>query len=156
LGPFIKEGMTVLDVGCAMGFFSLPAARMVGLNGKVICIDLQQKMIDVLQRRARRAGLFHSMELRLCAEDGLGLRDRAGTADFAFAIAVVHEVPDSALLFQEIHQTLKPSGHLLVVEPKGHVSVEAFDATVATAPEAGFAVLERSKNRFGHTVLLKK
>jgi 2-polyprenyl-3-methyl-5-hydroxy-6-metoxy-1,4-benzoquinol methylase len=49
LGPYIKEGMTVLDFGCAMGFFSLPAARMVGSNGKVICIDIQKGMIEKLE-----------------------------------------------------------------------------------------------------------
>ena len=39
LSPYVEEGMTVLDAGCAMGFFSLPMARMVGPNGKVICGD---------------------------------------------------------------------------------------------------------------------
>jgi ubiquinone/menaquinone biosynthesis C-methylase UbiE len=156
LGPFIKEGMTVLDVGCAMGFFSLPVAHMVGPNGKVICIDLQPKMIDVLEKRARKAGLINRIEPRLCAENSLGLKDRAGTVDFAFAIAVVHEVPDTAALFQEIHHVLKPGSRLLVAEPKGHVTVKAFDATVVAARETGFAVLERSKNKYGHTMLLQK
>ncbi len=51
LAPYVKEGMRVLDIGCAMGFFSLPLAQMIGLNGKVICVDVQEKMIKSLEKR---------------------------------------------------------------------------------------------------------
>jgi hypothetical protein len=40
LTPYVRERMTVLDVGCGMGFFNIPLAQMVGTNGKVICVDL--------------------------------------------------------------------------------------------------------------------
>lgn len=59
LKPYMKTGDTVLDVGSAMGFFSLPMARLVGERGHVVCVDLQEKMIDGLRRRASRAGLIH-------------------------------------------------------------------------------------------------
>ena len=45
LSPYIEEDMKVLDIGCAMGFFSIPLARLIGSNGKVICVDMQKKMI---------------------------------------------------------------------------------------------------------------
>ena len=48
--PYVEEGMTVLDVGCGMGFFSLPLANLVGEKGRVVCIDLQEKMIKGLLR----------------------------------------------------------------------------------------------------------
>ena len=51
---YVKEGMTVMDVGCGMGYFSIGMAKLVGANGKVIAVDLQQKMLDVLRRRAER------------------------------------------------------------------------------------------------------
>ena len=41
LGPFVRPGMTVLEPGCAMGFFTLPLARMVGATGRVIAVDIQ-------------------------------------------------------------------------------------------------------------------
>ena len=46
LSPYIKQGMTVLDAGCGMGYFSIGMAKMVGDSGKVIAVDLQQKMLD--------------------------------------------------------------------------------------------------------------
>jgi len=72
LGPYIEKDMVVLGAGCAMGFFSLPAAQMVGENGKVICVDIQKEMIKSLKRRALKAGvidriakLAYAMKIRL-------------------------------------------------------------------------------------------
>lgn len=48
LGHYIENGMKVLDVGCAKGFFSLPITRMVGSNGRVICVDMQDGVKDSL------------------------------------------------------------------------------------------------------------
>jgi ubiquinone/menaquinone biosynthesis C-methylase UbiE len=57
LSPYVKKGMNVLDAGCAMGFFSIPMAKMVGKNGKVISVDLQEKMISNLERKIKKSKL---------------------------------------------------------------------------------------------------
>lgn len=46
LGHYIENGMKVLDVVCAMGFFSLPIVRMGSSNERVICVDMQDRMKD--------------------------------------------------------------------------------------------------------------
>ena len=51
LSPFIKEGMTVLDLGCGPGFFSLDMAHMVGSAGRAIAVDLQQGMLIKLREK---------------------------------------------------------------------------------------------------------
>ncbi len=58
LAPYLTPGMTVLDMGCAMGFFTVPAARLIGENGRVLAVDLQPKMISALKRRLARRGLL--------------------------------------------------------------------------------------------------
>ena len=156
LGPHVSNGMTVLDVGCAMGFFSLPMARLVGPNGRVVCVDLQEKMIHSLARRAHKAGLSDRIEARSCRQDSLGLEDLRGGIDFALASAVVHEVPDPASLFGEIADTLKPHGRLLVTEPKWHVSAAGFDASVSLAEQNGFEVVDRPSIARSRAVLLEK
>lgn len=75
LAPHVRTGMRVLDVGYAMGFFSLPMARLVGPNGRVVCVDLQQKMLDSLTRRARRAQVLDRIEVRRCGTDSLSIED---------------------------------------------------------------------------------
>jgi len=156
LSPYIKANMTVIDVGCGMGFFSLPAAQMVGKNGKVICIDLQKKMVKALEKRALKAGIRDRIETRVCNNNSLKLNDVAEKIDFVFAIAVVHEVSDAAFFFSEIHNALKPEHKFLIIEPKGHVSVEEFTKTIFIARENGFISIEIPKTRFSHIALLQK
>ncbi|MDP2886294.1 MAG: class I SAM-dependent methyltransferase [Ignavibacteria bacterium] len=156
LRPFVKKGDTTLDVGSGMGFFSLPMARLVGERGRVVCVDLQEKMINGLRRRASRAGLIDGMDLRVCTPASLHIDDLAGTIDFALAFAVVHEVPDAKRLLSEIHAALNTGGHLLLSEPSGHVSEGAFAKTLSVAESVGFRVAATAAIRRGHSKLLTK
>lgn len=156
LRPHIKEGMNVLDLGCGMGFFSLPIANMIGKRGKVFCIDLQEKMIEGLVKRAEKAGLSGRIEARTCRQNSLEIKDLAGKIDFALAFALVHEVPDKDRLFSEIYDTLRQDGRFLMVEPSGHVSKKDFDKTLSTAQDTGFEDLSDVTVRHNHAVLLRK
>jgi ubiquinone/menaquinone biosynthesis C-methylase UbiE len=156
LSPYIEEGMTALDAGCAMGFFSLPMARMVGPNGKVICVDLQEEMIAALEKRARKAGLAERIETRLCDQNSLGLNDLKEVIDFALASAVVHEVPDASEFFSELSAAMKPGGRLLVAEPNGHVEEEDFEVTISAAEQHDFRAIDRPQARRSRVVLLEK
>lgn len=142
VGPYVREGMTVLDFGCAMGFFTLPLARMVGPKGKVIAVDVQAGMIDKLAKRAQKASLSNRIAARVCPPDALGLEEFNGKIDFALAFAAVHEVPDASHFFREVSTLLKPAGKLLLAEPKGHVSDSKFKATLTIAEQDGFRILQ--------------
>jgi ubiquinone/menaquinone biosynthesis C-methylase UbiE len=156
LKPYVTEAMTVADIGCAMGFFSLPLARMVGPNGKVICVDIQEKMIRKLEKRASKAGLSDRIETIICNDKSLGLDDFKGKVDFALAFAIVHEVPDSARFFTEVCEAMKPAGRLLIAEPKAHVSENDFEKSVSIAKHNGFEVTDRPQINRGRTVLLQR
>jgi 2-polyprenyl-3-methyl-5-hydroxy-6-metoxy-1,4-benzoquinol methylase len=156
LAPYVQPGATVLDVGSAMGFFSFPMARMVGPRGRVVCVDLQPKMLQVLRRRAARKGLADRIETHASSEDSIGLEGRNGSFDFALAFATVHEVKQPAGFFREIHQLLKPGAALLLTEPKGHVSDTAFERTLALALEAGFVETGRPEIRRSYAAVLTK
>ena len=138
LGQFVREGMTVLEPGCGMGYFTLPLARMVGPRGRVIAVEVQVKMLSALESRARKANLLDRIELRQAGADGRGVEDLSGQVDFAVAIHMVHEVPEQAFFFEEVLTALKPGGKLLVIEPRGHVSGAQFKQTLTAAKNAGF------------------
>src|SRR5688572_5393529 len=53
----IRDGMTVLDVGCGVGDVSLAAARMVGPKGRVIGIDRAEEALQTARARAEAAGI---------------------------------------------------------------------------------------------------
>jgi len=138
LAPLVGPGMTAVDIGSAMGFFSLPLARMVGGSGRVICVDVQERMLSSLVKRARRKGLDGIIETRLATQESLELGDLEGTADLALAIHVVHEAAYPQTFLTQCRELLKPGGKLLVLEPKGHVSKEDFEATRQLALDIGF------------------
>lgn len=156
LSPYVKQDMKVLDAGSAMGFFSLPLARMVGPNGKVICVDMQEKMIQSLKKRVRKAGLLDRIELRICSQNSLDLDEFKGKIDFAFASAVVHEIPDASSFFSEIYEGIKLGGKFLVIEPKGHVSEKDFEVSILVAGKNGFSVIDNPKIPRSRSVLFEK
>ena len=141
--PYVRPGMVSLDVGCGSGFFTRPLARLVGPAGTVFAVDVQQRMLDMLRRKAARQGLAERIETRLCRPDDLGLGDRGHAFDFALTFAMVHEVPDPAGLFGQLAWALKPDGTLYLGEPSGHVSSRAFDRTVEMVEAAGFKLTGR-------------
>ncbi len=156
LTSYVRPGMTVLDVGSAMGYFSLPIAEMVGPGGKVVCVDVQPKMLAMLRRRAAQAGLTERIEVHVSTETSIGLRGREATFDFALAFTMLHEVGDPVNFLREIHQLLKPGAQFLLTEPIGHVSEANFTQTVKLATEAGFQALGHPLIRLSYTVLLTK
>ena len=156
LAPHVRQGMTVADLGCAMGFFTLPLLKMVGPEGRIIAVDVQAKMIEALRRRAARAGLSDRIDLRICQGDNLGMEDLAGQVDFAIAIYVVHEVPDVRSFFAQVHAMLRPGGKLLIAEPKDHISAAGFQQEEVAAEEAGFTILDHTGIRRSYAILAEK
>ncbi|MEK7477121.1 MAG: methyltransferase domain-containing protein [Candidatus Coatesbacteria bacterium] len=155
LGPYVREGMTVLEPGPGMGFFTLELARLVGPTGRVVAVDVQQRMLTTLGKRAAKAGLRDRLDLRLVRDGGLGVEDLAGKADFALAFAMVHEVPDPARLFREIKAALKPGGILLLSEPSGHVKEKQYAETLDLARAAGFTLGESPAIALSRSSLLR-
>ena len=126
--------MQVVDVGCGMGIFTIAMARLVGDGGLVTALDLQEEMLEITRKRAKRAGIgerirtIHGSADRLQAEAHF---------DFALAFWMVHEVPDRLHFFKKLSAVLKPGATLLVAEPAVHVSRKDFDRTLREASEAG-------------------
>jgi SAM-dependent methyltransferase len=143
LGPHVAEGMTVLEPGPGMGFFTLELARLVGPRGRVVAVDIQPRMLEGLRRRARKAGLHERIDARLATREGMGVEDLAGRADFVLAFAVVHEFPDAGRFFAEAASAMRPGARLLLAAPTHHVSREEFEATLALAARAGLRLERR-------------
>ena len=156
LGPYVNEAMTVADIGCAMGFFSLPLAKMVGANGKVICVDIEENMIRSLEKRAAKAGLSDRIKTIVCSDKSLGLEDFKEKIDFALALGVEHEIQGSSKFFSELNQAMKPAGRLLVAQPKWFVSKTDFERIVSVVKSNGFEVTDRPQMKGCMTVLLQK
>jgi ubiquinone/menaquinone biosynthesis C-methylase UbiE len=156
LAPFVREGMTVLEPGPGMGFFTLELARLVGPSGRVIAVDVQHKMLERLHRRAQKAGLLDRLTIRLCSADSLGVSDVAGAVDFTLAFAVVHELPSTPKFFSAVAEASKPGASVLVAEPVGHVKSPEFEAELQAAFAAGFVLSDRPQIRRSRAAVLRK
>jgi len=153
LRPYVHEGMTVLDLGCGPGFFTLSMAQMVGASGRVIAADLQDAMLQKVGAKLRGTELEGRLRLHKCDDGSIDLSE---DVDFVLAFYMVHEVPDQQGLFAELATILKPNGRILVVEPPFHVSKRAFETTVTTANEVGLTDHERPRMFLNKAVLLGK
>ena len=155
LGNHVKPGMRVLEPGCAMGFFSLDLARMVGSEGKVIALDLQERMLAGLKKRALKAGLLGRLDIRQVDRHSLNIEDLRSSMDLAVAIHLVHELPDQAVFFKEVCDSLKPGGRLLFIEPRMHVKDGDMAASLELAEAAGFELISRREYGFGRQAILQ-
>jgi len=136
LSPFVREGMTVLDVGCGPGYFSVELARMVGSAGKVIAADLQDGMLRKLRNRIRGTELENRIQPIKCDRDRINVAEKI---DFGLAFWMVHEVRDKASFFKHLRGIMNEKAQILMVEPKlFHVSHTEFEATTAIAERTGF------------------
>ena len=152
LGPYIREGMVVLDLGCGPGFFSIDLAHMVGKSGRVIACDVQEGMLQKLSGKIE--GTDHEQRIILCRgqEDRIGISERV---DFVLAFYMAHEVSDQSQLFTEIAAILRPNGQVLVVEPRFHVSLEKFEEIIRLARGAGFVPTKMPKIFLSNSVMLE-
>ena len=153
LKGLVKEGMTALDIGPGMGYFSIPMAKMVGPEGKILALDVQEKMLSGLKKRAVRNGVEKRIDCRLVRDSHWGIADEA---DFALSFWMVHEVPNQEEFLSSVFMALKAKGQYLIAEPKLHVSPKNMDNTIGSAKHLGFQVIGKPKIFFSRSVLLQK
>ncbi|MCD4717331.1 MAG: class I SAM-dependent methyltransferase, partial [Desulfobacterales bacterium] len=150
LSPYIRPGMTVMDVGCGMGHFSLGMAGLVGDDGMVISVDLQEEMLEVVQRRAEKAGVDNRIRTYRCTNERIGDHKNV---NFALAFWMVNEVQEPNLFFEQIRCCLTNKGMLLVAEPKFHVSAKHFKELTNGAENARLRLCEEPLVRFSRAAL---
>ena len=154
---YVKPGDRVLDFGCGPGFFTREFAKKTGDTGMVIAVDLQEEMLRLLREKLEPEGLMPRIRTHQCAQDSIGLSPEwDGKIDVAFAIFVVHEVPDPKKLFREIASLLVPGGLLFYSEPPFIVSGTEFRDNLALAQEAGLRLVESRLFFVNRAAVLRK
>lgn len=109
-----EPGWRIADIGAGVGFFALPAARLVGPKGRVYAVDLAPEMLEDLRRKVASAEIGN-VEPLLSTEDRIPLDE--GSVDLVFLACVLHELAGAGTLL-ECRRILKPRGALAVVDWK--------------------------------------
>ena len=149
-GLDLAPRMRVLDVGAGVGRLSIPLAAAVAPEGDVVALDVQQEMLDMLQKRAGAADV-HNIRT-ICAAAGAGSLG-PGRFDRAVLAAVLGEIPHDRRVaaLREIREALEPDGILWVIETVGDPHYQSHTAVARLGKEAGFNV--RGTRRLGMTRL---
>lgn len=118
----LKPGDRVLDFGCGSGHYSIPAAQVVGENGRVYALDKEEEVVNQLKEKAEENGLGNIETDKTSGELKINLPDEA--VDVVLAYDVLHYLDRREELFTEFHRVLKREGFLSVY-PKHHKSDES-------------------------------
>lgn len=111
-GAELGPGQTVLEVGCGTGFFTLPAAEMIGETGRLIAMDPLSSYVDRVKRKVRAAGLSNVEVVR---RDALKAGLDAASVDVVLLFGVIpFPTLPLARLLPEMHRVLKAEGTLAV------------------------------------------
>ena len=145
LSPFcLTNGMKIMDIGCGMGFFTLPMSDLVGSSGNVIAVDMQEKMLGGLKKNALKIGA-NNITPHQCDQASLHVEQWNGIIDFVLVFYMLHEVPDPKRLIRELHAAMSPEGKLLFVEPFIHVTNTNFQNSIKMITESGFTAVDEPK-----------
>lgn len=109
----VTPAMKVLDVGCGPGRLTIPLAQKVGSSGNIVALDLQQGMIDKIQKKAAALGLTNITYVNTAIEKA---NLEPHSFDRIFLITVLGEIPNQEQALKMIHQALKPDGLLIITE----------------------------------------
>jgi precorrin-6B methylase 2 len=109
----LEPGMVVADFGAGSGYYTERIARAVGPTGKVLAVDLQPEMLEMVGRRAKKAGLTNIELVRSTPEDP---RLPTGAVDLILMVDVYHELGSPQRVLRAMKAALSPRGRIAIVE----------------------------------------
>lgn len=110
----VREGMTVADVGCGSGYFSVRISKRVGASGRVLATDLQPEMLALLKKKMAADPAFSNITPVLATDTDAMLP--RGAVDIALMVDVYHELAHPRQTVAQIKDALRPGGKLVLVE----------------------------------------
>jgi len=152
LKPYIKKNMTALDIGCGPGVFSIEIAELLEGTGKVISVDMQEGMLEIIKRKIAGKSIEKNIIPHKCSPNSINLMEKV---DFVLMFYMVHEVPNKENLFNEVLPLINKNGLLMIVEP-GLISKKEFNGMINFIKNKGFEEHNKLKIPLSRGIVLNK
>jgi len=113
----LDRGQIVLDFGCGSGTYAIPAAKIVGEQGRVYALDKDTQALDELMQKAESTGLPNITRMDTSGELGIDLSDESVDVVLLFDVFHPYYFPraeDRRGLLNEIHRIMKPAAFISV------------------------------------------
>ena len=144
----LKPGMTVCDMGCGNGFYTLRVAEKVAPDGRVLAVEIQPEMLTLLRERASKAKIKNIKPILGTLVDP---QLEAGSCDLILCVDVYHEFSHPEHMLRAMRKALKPTGRLVLVEfrmedPKVPIKTEhkmSKEQILKELPPNGFKLVEQ-------------
>ena len=149
----LRPGMFVLDAGCGPGRLSIPIAKIIGPQGTLTAVDIQEGMLQLVRERAEKENITNIRYIQEMLGDGIL---ESNLYDRAVLITVLGEIPDQKKAIQEIYQAIKPGGILLIEETIRDPHFQTRNTVMGLAGSVGFIEKEFMGTRFSYTLILEK
>jgi ubiquinone/menaquinone biosynthesis C-methylase UbiE len=149
----LQPGMSVVDVGCGPGRVTIPAAKKVGNQGRVVAVDIQAGMLERAKEKARQANVANIEFVQAGAGEGKLERNQF---DRALLVTVLGEIPVQDAALKEIFDALKPGGILCVTEIIFDPHFQSRNKVSRLAEAAGFREKAFYGNRLAYNLNFEK
>ena len=152
----IKPGMTVLELGCGSGVYTIVLGRAVGNQGKLYVVDMQQAMIERLRIRLEKPEYSEFTNIETGLANAYELPFANESIDLVVMVAVLPEIPDKDRALKEIRRILKPDGILAISENLIDPDYPLRRTTKKYCGRGGFVLLNTSGSFFNYTMQFSK
>lgn len=149
-----KPGMTVVEVGCGSGLYTVAVAKAVQPDGLVYAVDIQEGMLEKLRARMKREGVENITPVLADAEGQIPLDD--GIADAVFSVAVIPEIPDPIKAIEQIKRLMTDEGVFAEAELLLDPDYPLRRTVIKWAREAGLVLEKKTGNAFRYVLVFKK
>lgn len=112
----VKSGMTIVDLGCGAGYFTIPIARLMSNTGKVYAVDVLTSALESVMSQAKLYGLLNVEKIRANVEVVGGTKLEGGKADLVIMANILFQCQDRDGVFQEAKRLLVPGGRIVVID----------------------------------------
>ncbi|MDD4320838.1 MAG: class I SAM-dependent methyltransferase [Acidaminococcaceae bacterium] len=111
----LKEGDIFADIGCGIGYFSIPAADVIAHKGIVYALDVQEEMLEELEKKIKENKIDN---IRSIITEKYNFKLEDNSVSYAFICTVLHEIDDVIAFINETKRILAVGGKIAVVEWK--------------------------------------